>query len=375
MKLYSWTVHGIAAQRKGFLDWFHAAQPDVLCLQRTLARHEWLDAELLYPPGYHSYWVDSEKKGYSGVGLYSKTEPKDVRLGLGIEKFDSEGRTIIAEYDDFTLITGHFPISIDRWEYYEALLDYANDLRAAGKSVVFVGDIKIAHQEIDLAHPGSKFGFRAVERAWIDKVIGQGYIDIYRTLNPNKSGAYTYWYSSQHREQNHGHRWDMFFISPDLRDKVAAAEIHADVRIKSRSCPISLTFLKVAQMSAVPKSANASDISPVPKQAPAPHLWHIDIHDYHRLPKVEKPGGYVYVIQDVEVSRRYKIGLTNHPAVRLNRFDVVLPFKIELVHIMLTDDTAALERYLHRRYAEKRKQGEWFDLTGSQLREIFNMVR
>jgi exodeoxyribonuclease III len=253
MKLYSWNVNGIrAGQRKGFLDWFAEAQPDILTVQETKARPEQLDEELRNPEGYHTYWVSAEKKGYSGVGLYSKIEPNDIKLGLGIEKFDSEGRTIIAEYDDFVLMTTYLPNgSRDhhrvpyKMEYKEAFLDYANGLREAGKSVVFVGDINTAHNDIDLARPKQNkktTGFLREERDWIDKVIEQGYIDIYRDLNPDKEGAYSWWsMRSGARDKNIGWRIDMFFISPDLRDKVETAEIHADV-LGSDHCPISLTL-------------------------------------------------------------------------------------------------------------------------------------
>ena len=253
MKLYSWNVNGIrAAQRKGFLDWFAQAQPDILSVQETKARPEQLDEELRNPEGYHTYWVSAEKKGYSGVGLYSKIEPNDIKLGLGIEKFDSEGRTIIAEYDDFVLMTTYLPNgSRDhhrvpyKMAYKEAFLDYANGLREAGKSVIFVGDINTAHNDIDLARPKQNrktTGFLREERDWIDKVIKQGYIDIYRDLNPDKEGAYSWWsMRSGARERNIGWRIDMFFISPDLRDKVETAEIHADV-MGSDHCPISLTL-------------------------------------------------------------------------------------------------------------------------------------
>lgn len=253
MKLYSWNVNGIrAGQRKGFLGWLAETQPDVLTVQETKARPEQLDEELRNPEGYHTYWVSAEKKGYSGVGLYSKVEPNDIKLGLGIEKFDSEGRTIIAEYDDFTLMTTYLPNgSRDhhrvpyKMEYKEAFLDYANNLREAGKSVVFVGDINTAHNDIDLARPKQNkktTGFLREERDWIDKVVEQGYIDIYRDLNPDKEGAYSWWSNrSGARGKNVGWRIDMFFISPDLRDKVETAEIHADV-MGSDHCPISLTL-------------------------------------------------------------------------------------------------------------------------------------
>lgn len=253
MKLVSWNVNGIrAAHRKGFLDWLHAEAPDVLTVQETKAHPEQLPAKLRQPDGYHSWWASAERKGYSGVGIFSKSQPRDVQIGLGIEKFDSEGRTIIADYGDFTLMTTYLPngkASEERLRYKmaykEAFLDYANCLRAAGKSVVFCGDINTAHNEIDLTHPkpNSKYsGFLREERDWINKVVGQGYIDIYRHRNPDKEGAYSWWsMRGGARAKNVGWRIDYFFISPDLLERVAAAEIHADV-MGSDHCPISLTL-------------------------------------------------------------------------------------------------------------------------------------
>lgn len=253
MKLVSWNVNGIrAAHRKGFLDWLHAEAPDVLTVQETKAHPEQLAEKLRQPDGYHTWWASAERKGYSGVGFYSKTQPRDVQIGIGIEKFDSEGRTIIADYGDFTLMTTYLPngkASEERlrykMEYKEAFLETANGLRAAGKSVVFCGDINTAHNEIDLTHPkpNSKYsGFLREERDWIDKVIEQGYIDIYRQRNPDKEGAYSWWsMRGGARAKNVGWRIDYFFISPDLLDKVVDAEIHADV-MGSDHCPISLTL-------------------------------------------------------------------------------------------------------------------------------------
>ena len=253
MKLVSWNVNGIrAAQRKGFLDWLHEASPDVLTVQETKAQPEQLAAKLRQPDGFHSWWANAERKGYSGVGLYSKTQPLEVKIGIGIDKFDSEGRTIIADYGAFTLMSTYLPngkASEERlrykMEYKEAFLDYANGLRDAGKSVVFCGDINTAHNEIDLTHPkpNSKYsGFLREERDWIDKVVEQGYIDIYRHRNPDKEGAYSWWsMRSGARAKNVGWRIDYFFISPDLMDKVVDAEIHADV-MGSDHCPISLTL-------------------------------------------------------------------------------------------------------------------------------------
>ncbi|MCY3572669.1 MAG: exodeoxyribonuclease III [Chloroflexi bacterium] len=253
MKLISWNVNGIrAAQRKGFLDWLGAESPDVLTVQETKAHPEQLAARLRQPEGYQSWWASAERKGYSGVGLFSKSQPRAVQVGLGIEKFDSEGRTLSADFGDFTLISTYLPngkASAERlrykMEYKEAFLDYAKDLRAAGKSVVFCGDINTAHNEIDLTHPkpnAKHSGFLREERDWIDNVLAQGYIDIYRHRNPDKEGAYTWWsLRSGARAKNVGWRIDYFFISSDLLERVVAAEIHPDV-MGSDHCPISLTL-------------------------------------------------------------------------------------------------------------------------------------
>lgn len=251
MHIISWNVNGIrAVQKKGFLDWMAQVQPDILTVQETKAHPDQLDDILRQPEGYYSYWVSATRKGYSGVALYSKIEPNDVKLGLGIEKFDSEGRTIIAEYDDFVLMTAYFPNGGRdhsrvpyKMEYKDEFLKYANNLRSAGKSVIFVGDINTAHNEIDLARPKQNTkttGFLREERDWIDKVVQEGYVDIYRHLNPEKEGAYSWWSQrSGARDSNIGWRIDMFYISPDLQEKIETADIMADV-MGSDHCPISL---------------------------------------------------------------------------------------------------------------------------------------
>ena len=252
--LYSWNVNGIrAAQKKGLLEWLHATAPDVLCIQETKATPDQLDDDLRAPDGYHSYWAWSTvKKGYSGVALYTKSEPLDVRIGLGIEQYDAEGRTIIAEYADFVLIGAYFPNGGEenkrvpfKMAYNAVFLDECERLRAAGKSVIFCGDVNTAHREIDLARPKENqktTGFLPEERAWIDLVVERGYIDTYRALHPDQADVYTYWpYWGGARQRNVGWRIDYFFISPDLQDRVSAAQIHMDTK-GSDHCPISLTL-------------------------------------------------------------------------------------------------------------------------------------
>jgi len=253
MNLISWNVNGIrAAEKKGFLEWLYEAKPDVLCLQETKASPDQLNQELLRPRGYHTYWGSAERKGYSGVALFSQREPREVEVGLGIDKFDREGRTIIADYGEFVLISVYVPNgSRDhsrvpfKMRFKEALLEKCNEYRADGRAVVVCGDINTAHKEIDLARPKENqksTGFLPEERAWIDRVIAEGYIDSFRERHPDREGAYSLWaYWGGARDRNVGWRLDYFFISPDLLDNVTEAEIHPDV-LGSDHCPVSLSL-------------------------------------------------------------------------------------------------------------------------------------
>jgi exodeoxyribonuclease-3 len=254
IRLYSWNVNGLrAAHKKGWLDWLRATDPDILCIQETKAQPDQLEDELRVPLGYHTYWAWSTvKKGYSGVAIYSKTEPQRVQIGLGIADYDAEGRTVIAEYADFVLIGAYFPNGGEenkrvpfKMAYKAAFLEVCETLHAAGKSIIFCGDVNTAHREIDLARPKENqhvTGFLPEERAWIDQVVGRGYLDTYRVLHPDQTGAYTYWpYWGGARGRNTGWRIDYFFATPDLQDRILAAEIHADV-IGSDHCPVSLTL-------------------------------------------------------------------------------------------------------------------------------------
>ena len=251
--LYSWNVNGLrAAYKKGFLDWFKATQPDILSLQETKCHPDQLEPELRQPDGYHTYWAWAEKKGYSGVALYSKTEPNNVQIGLGIAEYDREGRTIVAEYDDFVFIGAYFPNgSRDhsrvpfKMAYKAAFLDFCNELISSGKSVIFCGDVNTSHKEIDLARPKQNrqtTGFLLEECAWLDEIVAQGYVDSFRHLYPEQTGAYSWWsYIGGARGRNVGWRLDYFFTSPDLAPRIAAATIHADV-MGSDHCPVSLTL-------------------------------------------------------------------------------------------------------------------------------------
>jgi len=253
INLVSFNVNGLrAAQRKGFLAWLDAARPDALGVQETKCHPEQLDDELRQPAGYHTFWASAERKGYSGVALYSRREPQSVQIGLGLPEYDREGRTIVADYGDFVLLTAYFPNgSRDhsrvafKMAYKEAFLDFCDDLRAQGRSVVFCGDVNTSHREIDLARPRQNkntTGFLPLEREWLDRVTARGYVDTFRALYPEQQGAYSWWTSiGDARSRNVGWRLDYFFVSEDLRPTIHDAAIHPDVT-GSDHCPVSLTL-------------------------------------------------------------------------------------------------------------------------------------
>lgn len=252
MRILSWNVNGLrAAYRKGFLEWFEEDKPDILCLQEVRALEEQLPSELREIEGYHAYFCPAEKKGYSGVAIYSKIQPQSVKNGFGIEKFDSEGRTIIADYGDFALFSVYFPNGTSseerlqyKLEFYDALLDYVTDMNKEGKRVVICGDVNAAHKEIDLAQPEEKktvSGFLPEERAWIDRLLNAGYIDTFRMFNQEPE-HYTWWKFGQNtRKRNLGWRLDYFFVSEELRDSVKSAFILSDV-MGSDHCPVGIVL-------------------------------------------------------------------------------------------------------------------------------------
>lgn len=248
IRALSWNVNGLrAVLKKGFLKWFLKESPEILCLQETKAHEDQLPDSLKDVEGYRSYFSTPERKGYSGVALYTKSEPVRVTYGLGIEKFDREGRVIVADYGQFELLNIYFPngqSSAERLQYkmefYEAFLEFVNKLRSQGKSVVVCGDLNTAHKAIDLARPKANeknSGFLPEERAWVDKFLGHGYVDTFRMYN-QLPDQYSYWDQiSRARDRNVGWRIDYFFVSEDFSDRIKAAYIYPDV-MGSDHCPV-----------------------------------------------------------------------------------------------------------------------------------------
>lgn len=255
MKIISWNVNGLRAlHRKGeLLDFVKKNRPDILCLQETKANAEQLDEEIKSIKGYSSFFSSSEeKKGYSGVATYLKEQPLKVEYGIGIKKFDKEGRILTVHYEDFVLLNIYFPNAgrgLARLEYkiefYDKFLKYIEKLKKQNKNIIFCGDVNTAHKEIDLARPKGNqknTGFLPEERAWIDKVVGKGYVDVFRHFYPNKKDVYTYWDVRFHaRDRNVGWRIDYFFVSPDLVKKVKSTRILSNV-FGSDHCPIEMVL-------------------------------------------------------------------------------------------------------------------------------------
>lgn len=249
MRFVSWNVNGIRAiQKKGFSEWMVKNDSEVICIQETKAYREQLKEDLLGIGDYHSYFSTPERKGYSGVAIYTKEDPISVEERMGAERFDREGRVLIAEYPSFFLTNIYFPngkASKDRLRYkmdfYEHFLRFANEMRAE-KGVIVCGDVNTAHKEIDIARPkeNSKIsGFLPEEREWIDRFLATGFRDTFREfdLSPNR---YSWWdMKTRARERNVGWRIDYFFISEELKPLLKGADIHEEIQ-GSDHCPISL---------------------------------------------------------------------------------------------------------------------------------------
>lgn len=253
MRIVTWNTNGLRATAKaGMIEpVFRGLKPDILCLQETKAEIEQLAEEVRNIPNYTSYFVSSRvKRGYSGVGVYTKHQPDKVEDGLGIPEFDDEGRTLVMYYEKSktVIINCYFPNgggAPDRLDYklrfYDAFLEFIEKKRKEGYSIIFTGDVNVAHEEIDLARPKENethVGFLPEERAWMDEVIAHGYTDVFRHFYPTQTGAYTYWdQKSRARDRNVGWRIDYFFVSPELLSKVKSISIEPEY-FGSDHCPV-----------------------------------------------------------------------------------------------------------------------------------------
>ena len=250
IRILSWNVNGIrAAHKKGFLDWLDSSSADIVCIQETKATPEQLSSELREPAAYASYWHSADKKGYSGVAVYSREKPLQVETGLGVPRFDQEGRLIALKFPQFTLLNVYFPNGKQNEErlrfkldFYDTFLEFVEGIRKKDPRLIFVGDVNTAHREIDLARPKENekvSGFLPVERAWIDRAISVGYVDTFRSANP-EAVQYSWWdLKSRARERNVGWRIDYVFVARELHPRVKSAFILPEI-MGSDHCPIGI---------------------------------------------------------------------------------------------------------------------------------------
>jgi len=250
MRIVSWNVNGIrAAVKKDFKASLGAMQPDVLCIQETKAQDDQVTEALASIEGYHLYANSAIKKGYAGTVILSKKESLSVRMDMGIEQHDQEGRLIALEFDQFFLVTVYTPNSgseLKRLEYRQhwdaAFLTYLKNLQKE-KPVVACGDFNVAHQSIDLARPKPNYnksaGYMQAEIDGMDNIVAADFIDTYRFKNPDKV-KYSWWsYRAGARKRNVGWRIEYFLVSTDLAGLIKNADILNDI-MGSDHCPILL---------------------------------------------------------------------------------------------------------------------------------------
>lgn len=246
-KMISWNVNGLrACVTKGFLDYFKELDADIFCLQETKLSEGQIELDL---PGYYDYWNYADKKGYSGVAIFTKEKPLSVSYGLGIDEHDHEGRVITLEFDDYYVLTCYTPNSkseLARLDYRmvweDDFLKYVKKLDEK-KPVIYCGDLNVAHKEIDLKNPGSNrknAGFTDEEREKMSIALSSGFVDTFRKLYPDAKDMYSWWsYRASARAKNVGWRIDYFIVSQRLEDKIKEAKIHMDIT-GSDHCPVEL---------------------------------------------------------------------------------------------------------------------------------------
>lgn len=254
MKITTWNINGIrAALNKDISKWIGEYKPDILCLQEVKAKYEQVDLSPILDLGYSVIWNAAERPGYSGVATFYLTEPDAITKGIGIEKFDNEGRVIQTSYPGFELFNIYFPNGGQenarvpfKLEFYKELLDKCDALHKSGKNIIITGDFNTAHREIDLKNPKQNeknTGFLPEERVWIDTYLEHNFIDIFRKRNPEKV-QYSWWtYRFKAREKNIGWRLDYYLISSQLEEKVVDVTINDEV-LGSDHCPVTLEIKK-----------------------------------------------------------------------------------------------------------------------------------
>lgn len=255
MKIITLNLNGIrSAARKGFLEWLARQQADVVCVQEIKAQAADMTAELLSPAGYHGHFHYAEKKGYSGVGLYSRAKPAKVATGFGVTEFDAEGRYLRADFGDLSVISLYLPSGssgehrqASKFRFLDTFFPLMKQLRKAGREIVLCGDWNIAHREIDLKNWKGNLknsGFLPEERAWMTRVFDElGWVDVYRRLHPDATGeSYTWWSNrGQAWAKNVGWRIDYQIATPGIAARAKRAAVCKDERFSDHA-PLTVEY-------------------------------------------------------------------------------------------------------------------------------------
>lgn len=251
MRIVTYNVNGLrSAMTKGFTEWLKSDPADIICLQEVKAHRENVDFQQFEQLGYHDYWHPAQKKGYSGVAILSKFKPDNVQYGNGYMQSDAEGRVIRADYGDITLINAYFPSGTTgeerqtyKYQWLDEFYDYLQLLRQERPNLVVVGDYNIAHTPIDIHNPVANkdsSGFLPEERAWMTKLLSNGFVDSFRNFHPTLTDQYSWWsFRANARGNNKGWRIDYITVTEPLRPRLAESAIWPDVK-HSDHCPVYL---------------------------------------------------------------------------------------------------------------------------------------
>ncbi len=252
IKISSYNLNGIrAADRKGLQNWFETSKPDIVCFQELKATEEQVPEEIKSLP-YHSYYHSAEKKGYSGVAIFTKEKPINVQNGMGVDWVDAEGRVIMAEYASFVVVSLYAPSGTTgdirqdmKFKWMDAFPAYVDTLREIGKPFVICGDYNIAHTEIDIHNPKANkktSGFLPEEREWVSKFLESGMHDVFREQHPDTVDLYSWWsYRAASKSKNKGWRIDYHMANPEMAKKAISAEIEMDWDLSDHAA-VSVTY-------------------------------------------------------------------------------------------------------------------------------------
>jgi exodeoxyribonuclease-3 len=250
MKIITYNLNGIrAAMSKGLIDWISQVSPDVLCVQEIKANPDQVGVFEFEELGYHHYWYPAQKKGYSGVAIFTKQKPKHIEYGCGIKEYDDEGRILRIDFEEFSVMSVYHPSGSSgdlrqafKMEWLEAFLNYINQLKATYPNLVICGDFNICHKAIDIHNPKSNAntsGFLPEEREWMEQFINSGFVDSFRYFN-QEPHQYSWWsYRAGSRAKNLGWRIDYNFVTDNLKKRISRSVILPSA-IHSDHCPVLL---------------------------------------------------------------------------------------------------------------------------------------